>query len=84
MAKPLDLTALIAAVEHSVGVKASATTLINGFADKVKTAVTAALEADENADQASIDAAQAAIDKVTADTLASDDALAAAISSNPA
>jgi hypothetical protein len=57
----VDLTGLIAAVSEAETVDASAVALIEGFAASVSAAVTAALEADASADQASIDAANAAI-----------------------
>lgn len=80
---PVDLTGLMAAVERSNGLKASAAELIRGFSTKVQEAVTAALEADANADQASIDAANAAIKQVENDMNAKSDELASALGANP-
>ena len=78
----LDLSGLIAQVDRSEGIKASAVTLIIGFAAKIAEAVAAALLADDAADQGSIDAANAAINEVTAKMLASDTALAAAVANH--
>ena len=82
MATPINLNALIAAVDASEGVKASATTMITGFADIVKTAIDAALAADDAADEGSITAANEAIDAATQKMLASDTKLAAAIANH--
>lgn len=78
----LDLTPLVDAVQKNKTVATSAIALIQGIGDRVTAAVTAALEADEHADQASIDAAQAAINGVVTELNASADELAAAITSN--
>lgn len=78
----IDLTALLAAVEKAKTVAASAVALINNFAQQTAAAVTAALEADDAADQGSIDAAVAAINAQAADLAASSDALGAAVSAN--
>lgn len=80
----LDLSSLVAAVDRSVGVKASAVTLIEGFVARITEAVRVALEADDNADQASFDAAKAAIDAEAAKLTTGADALAAAIANHPA
>jgi hypothetical protein len=73
------LAALTTQVAETETVEASAVTLINGFAASVTAAVTAALEADNAADQTSIDAATAAIEATRARFAASEDALGAAI-----
>jgi hypothetical protein len=78
----IDVSGLIAAVDKSVGVKASAVTLINTFAAKVSEAVAAALAADDAADQGSIDAANAAISSEVARLTGSADELAAAIANH--
>lgn len=81
---PVDLTALTAAVDRSVGLKASAATLIHEFANKIQEAVAAALAADDAADQGSIDAANAAIKEVESKLNLGSDQLAAALASHPA
>jgi len=83
MALPnLDLSQVTAAIERAKTVQASATALINGFAAQAAAAVTAALTADDAADQGSIDAAVAAINQTAADLNASSDQLGAAITAN--
>ena len=79
---PVDLSSLIAAVDKSVGVKASAVALINGIAGKISEAVAAALAADDAADQGSIDAANAAIAAEVSRLTGSADELAAAIANH--
>ena len=78
----IDLTALLAAVEKAKTVQASAVALINNFAANTVAAVTAALQADDAADQGSIDAAVAAINDQAAQLTASSDALGAAVTAN--
>lgn len=82
-----DLTPTVAAVVASVakakGVHDSTVAFINGVGAKILAAVTAALEADDAADQGSIDAATAAVATELAALDASSDALAAAVNANP-
>ncbi len=75
-----ELTAQAAATE---GVEASAKVVIEGFADQVTAAVTAALQADNAADGASITAASAAIAGVKKRFMDSAAALGAAIPATP-
>src|SRR5689334_10086947 len=77
------IDALTAQVKATQGVEASAKALILGQADATKTAVAAALQADDAADQGSIDAANAAIDGVTSQFAASAADLGSAIPANP-
>jgi hypothetical protein len=88
MANVAELNAAIAALTTQVasteGTEASAEALIRGFAEQITAAVTAALTADNNADQASIDAANAAIAEVTARFATSAGKLATAINEVPA
>ena len=84
-----DLTALNAAVaalttqvESTETVEGSAETLIAGFAAETTKAVTAALTANDAADQTSIDAANAAIAQVTSRFQASASKLGDAITAN--
>ncbi len=70
---------LLTQVSETETVEASAKALIDGFADQVITALTAALEADANADNASIAAAIAAVRDVQTRLGASEDALGAAV-----
>ncbi len=86
---PADTTALNAAVAalttqvaKTEGTEASAKALITGFSVAITKAVTDALTADNAADQASIDAANAAIATVTARFQASADDLGAAVAAN--
>lgn len=84
MAQPnIDTTDVVAAVQNARGVMASATTLISTLGTRIQAAVTAALEADDAADQGSVDAAMAAIRGETTALTADAQALAAAISANP-
>lgn len=76
------VAALLTQVQATVGVQASAKTLIEGFAQIVTEKVTAALEADNAADQASIDAAKAAIEQAVAEATASTSALGEAVAAN--
>lgn len=78
----VKLQKLIDEVNRSKGITASAKALILGIPERIRTAVVAALTEDENADEASIAAANAAIDGVVADLAASTDDLGAAIASN--
>lgn len=78
----IDLTQLLAAVEKAKGVAASAVALINNFSQQTAAAVTAALQADDAADQGSIDAAVAAINATAADLTASSTALGDAVAAN--
>ena len=73
------LTSQVAATE---GTEASAVALINGFSGQISKAVTEALTADNNADEATIAAAQTAIDEVTARFNASGNLLGAAVANN--
>lgn len=75
----IDTATILAAVEKAKTVQASAIALINGFKDKVIAAVTAALEADDAADQGSVDTAVAAINAAASDLNTSSDALGAAV-----
>lgn len=75
---------LVAQANVTVGAEDSAEVVIAGVADQITKAVTAALAADDAADQGSIDAATQAIAAVKAQFLASSDKLGAAIAStNP-
>ena len=76
------IAALTAQVASTEGTEASAVALINGFAGQISTAVQAALTADNNADEATIAAAQTAIDEVTARFNASGNLLGAAVANN--
>ncbi len=76
------IDALTAQVEKTKGTEQSAIQLISGFAAKVTDAVTAALTADNAADQGSIDAAVAAISTVSSQFQASADDLGAAVAAN--
>jgi hypothetical protein len=87
---PADYTKLQAAVDAltlqvaaTEGTEGSAVALIQGFAAQVSAAVAAALTADAAANQGSIDAAQAAIDTVTARFVASGKALGDAVAAVP-
>jgi uncharacterized coiled-coil protein SlyX len=73
------ITALTAEVARTEGTEDSAGKLITGFAAQLKQAVADALTADAAANQASIDAANSAIDAVTARFVAADDKLGAAV-----
>jgi len=86
---PSDFTALNAAiatltaqVEATKGTEASASALISGFAAQVTTAVTAALQADDAADQGSITAATDAITATATAFHDSEAALGAAVAAN--
>ncbi len=76
--KKLDLTALTSEVEATETVEASASTLINGFAEAAKTAVAEALAGSD----ADVTAAQGAIDATAARFTSSRTTLAAAILAN--
>lgn len=78
----VNLDALIAQVDRSIGIKASAKTLIEGIAGQITTAVTTALEADDAADQGTVDSVNAAIASVVAAAQQSDDELAAAVANH--
>lgn len=87
---PVDLTALNAAIAASVaeitraeGLEDSATTLITNFAAVVTKAVSDALTADAAANADSIAAATKAIADTRDAFVAKNDALAAALASNP-
>jgi hypothetical protein len=86
MARITDLAAavdaLVAQVQATKGVQASAVTLINGFAAIVTEKVAAALDADNAADQGSIDAATAAIEAARVEATDSTNALGAAVAAN--
>jgi hypothetical protein len=81
-----DLDAAVRDLETAVAenetVDESAITLISGFSDVVKTAVTEALQDDDAADEGSIQAAQAAIASATARMTASSAKLGAAVVAN--
>lgn len=77
-----SLDALTAQVTKTETVEAGASELIAGFSAAVAKAVTAALTADNAADQGSIDAANAAIADVTTRYQASSEKLGAAIVAN--
>lgn len=77
------IAALVSQATATEGVESSAAAVIAGFSVQVQNAVTAALTADNAADQGSIDAANAAIAAVTARFTASAGTLGAAISTNP-
>ncbi len=83
MAVQLKIQDLVAAVDASIGVEASAVTFIQGFGDTVKKAVADALAADDAADEGTTIAANEAIDGAIAKAVASRTALAAAMVSNP-
>ena len=76
------IAALTAQVASTEGTEASAVALINGFSAQISAAVQAALTADNNADEATIAAAQTAIDEVTARFAASGNLLGAAVANN--
>lgn len=78
-----QIDALTQQVAQTEGVEASAVALIQNFAQQVQTAVAAALTADNAADQGSIDAANQAIQAVSARFQASGAALGAAVAANP-
>lgn len=84
MPSRIVLTDLIAAVDRSVGLKASATELINGFSAKLSAAVAEALAADDAADAGTVDAVNAAIANVTTQATTASDALAAALANHSA
>lgn len=77
------VAALVTQVENTVGTEASAVAFIQGLGAEIQKAVDAALLADANADDASIQAANTAIAEVVARAAASAGALAAAIPANP-
>lgn len=78
----IDLSGLTNQVAQTEGIEASATALINGFAAAITKAVTDALTADNAADQASVDAANAAIEAVRARFEASSKTLGDAVAAN--
>ncbi len=78
----LNLDAVIAATERAVGLQDSATAFITNSGELVKEAVRAALEADDAADQGSIDAAMAAVNDVVSRLTGSSDRLAVALDAN--
>ena len=78
----IDLTALIAEVERTKGIQASAKVLIEGIGPQIVAAVTAALEADDAADQGSVEAAVAAINTEIAGLAASSTELGNAIAAH--
>ena len=86
MARITDLAAavdaLVAQVQATKGVQASAVALINGFAAIVTSKVAAALEENDAADQTSIDAATAAIEAARVEATDSTNALGAAVTAN--
>ena len=78
-----SITALANQATATVGTEDSAELILNGFAAAISKAVSDALTADAAANQGSIDAAQAAIDQVTAQFSASAAKLGAAVAANP-
>ena len=76
------IAALTSQVASTEGTEASAVALINGFAAQISAEVQAALTADNNADEATIAAAQTAIDEVTARFAASGNLLGSAVANN--
>jgi len=76
-------TALADQVSSTETGEASAVAFINGIASQIQAAVTAALTADNAADQNSINAANAAIAGVTARLNSSAAILAAALAAGP-
>ncbi len=87
---PIDVTALNQSIANLVteatrtqGTEDSAGLVLAQFSAAISTAVAAALTADANANAATLSAAQAAIDQVTTQFVASDDKLGAAIVANP-
>lgn len=79
----LNLDGVVNAIDRAVGLQDSAVAFIQASGDVLKDAVRAALEADDAADQGSIDAAMAAIDLKVAEQTAASDRLAAALAANP-
>lgn len=79
---PINTEELVAKVTAAKTVMASAKALIAGFSAKVTEAVTAALTADDAADQGSIDAANAAIAGATSELDAASADLAGALTAN--
>ncbi len=79
----IDVSNLVAAVERSVGLGASAATFIRQTAAIIAAAVADALEKDDAADQGTKDAVTAAINAEVARLTAASDDLAAALASNP-
>ena len=77
-----EVAALTAQLEQTRGVAASAALLINTFAERVSTAVTQALTADNAADQGSIDAALEAIRQTKEGFAQSASELGAAVAAN--
>jgi len=76
---PINTADLESAVTDAEGVEASVIAFINGFSQKITDAVTAALQADAAANQASIDAANGAISTVTDRVRAISSGLATAV-----
>jgi hypothetical protein len=76
------IDALTAQVTQTTTVEGSAVALLNGFAAQIQEKVQAALDADDAADQGSIQAAAAAIDGVTQQFVASATALGTAVVAN--
>lgn len=84
MAQPvINTDALVAEVTKAKGVTASVVTFIQGIGDTIAAKVKEALDADDAADQGSVDAANAAIASAVADLVANNAALANAIVANP-
>lgn len=76
------ITNLQTEVDHTRTVEASAVALFNGFADRIKQAVTDALTVDAAANQGSIDAATNAVDQVTSQFNAAANDLGLAVTNN--
>ena len=80
---PIDTQPIVNAVTEAEGVKDSVLAFISGVGTKISEAVTAALIADNAADQGSVDAANAAILAVTDKLKANSAAIVAALAANP-
>ena len=73
---------LLAQVEQTKGVQASAVTLITGFADLVAQKVTEAIQANDAIDNAAIEPIVAAIQSAKSEMLASTTTLGDAVAAN--
>lgn len=80
----VNVTGITDSVRRAIGVMASAKVLIQGQTDSQKEAVRAALEADNKADDTTIQAAMDALDGVNTELNAGVDELASALTANPA
>lgn len=79
----VNTDALVAEVTRAQGLDNSAVALINGTAAAIKTAVDAAILAEDASNQSVVDAANAAIAATVSTLTASDDAIAAALVTTP-